>query len=191
MPQFHPLARRAASGYQAAVTGWIEYAAAWACFMGAHLIPALPGPRGWLVARLGRRGYLAIFSLVSAGLLYWLIVAAGRAPGLVLWDQPGWSRWMVNLVMPAAILTAVLAPGLSGLVAAFALWAMAHLPANGDLAHAIFFGGMLVFALSGLARTGLPEPSRIGWRRFALAGLVWAWALYLHSWVIGVSPLPG
>ena len=40
------------------MSGWGEYLAAWACFLGAHMIPALPGPRGWLVARLGRRGYL-------------------------------------------------------------------------------------------------------------------------------------
>lgn len=172
------------------MTGWIEYGAAWACFLGAHMIPALPGPRGWLVARLGRRGYLAAFSLLSIGLLYWLIVAAGRAPFVPLWDQTGWSRWLVNIAMPLAILTAALSVGMSGLVLAFALWAGAHLLANGDLAHAIFFGGMGVFALSGVARSGLPGTFRVTWRRLVLAVLVWAALLHLHPLVIGVSPLP-
>lgn len=172
------------------MTGWGEYSAAWALFLGAHMIPALPGPRGWLVARLGRRGYLAAFSLLSIGLLYWLILAAGRAPHVSLWDQPGWSRWLVNIAMPLAGLVAALAVGLSGLIAAFALWAGGHLVANGDLAHALFFGGMLVFALSGLRRSGLPGAFRVTWQRLAVAVLVWAALLHLHPLVIGVSPLP-
>ena len=113
------------------MTGWIEYGAAWACFLGAHMIPALPGPRGWLIATLGRRGYLAAFSLLSIGLLYWLIVAAGRAPYVHLWDQPGWSRWLVNIAMPVAILIGTLSVGMSGLVVAFALWAGAIEAAEG------------------------------------------------------------
>ncbi|MCZ0960487.1 NnrU family protein [Paracoccus sp. EF6] len=172
------------------MSGWGEYGAAWACFLGAHMIPALPGPRGWLIGRLGRRGYLAAFSLLSIGLLYWLILAAGRAPHVPLWDQPGWSRWLVNVAMPAAVLVAALARGMSGLVAAFALWAGAHLVANGDLSHAILFGGMLAFALSGLLRSGLPKAFRVTWRRLVLAVLAWAALLHLHPLVIGVSPLP-
>ncbi|WP_246020807.1 NnrU family protein [Paracoccus subflavus] len=172
------------------MTGWGEYIAAWALFLGAHMIPALPGPRGWLVARLGRRGYLAAFSLLSIGLLYWLILAAGRAPVVPLWDQPGWSRWLVNIAMPTAILVAALSVGMSGLIAAFALWAGGHLAANGDLAHALFFGGMVIFALSGLLRSGLPGTFRVTWRRIALAMLIWAAFLHLHPLVIGVSPLP-
>ncbi|WEF23956.1 NnrU family protein [Paracoccus sp. S3-43] len=172
------------------MSGWGEYLAAWACFLGAHLIPALPGPRGWLVARLGRRGYLVAFSLLSIGLLSWLILAAGRAPHVHLWDQPLWSRWLVNIAMPLAILVAVLAVGLSGLIVAFTLWAGAHLVANGDLAHAILFGGMLVFALSGVARSGLPGVFRVTWQRLVLAVLIWAALLHLHPLLIGVSPLP-
>ncbi|MFD2814072.1 NnrU family protein [Paracoccus aerius] len=69
-------------------------------------------------------------------------------------------------------------------------WAGAHLVANGDLAHAVFFGGMGVFAVSGLARSGLPKVFRVTWRRILLAVLVWAALLHLHPLLIGVSPLP-
>lgn len=172
------------------MSGWVEYVAAWAAFLGAHVIPALPQIRGRLVAWLGRGVYLALFSLVSLGLLYWLILAAGRAPYIGIWDFGGASRWLVNLAMPLAILAVCLSRGLSGLMLGFAIWAAAHLVANGDLAHILFFGGMLVFALLGLARLGLPKRFQTAWWRWLLAALVWAGLLHMHLPVIGVSPLP-
>ncbi|MBU3031056.1 NnrU family protein [Paracoccus marinaquae] len=171
--------------------GWGEYALAWACFLGAHVIPAAPGPRGWLILRLGRGGYLAGFSLLSVALLIWLIRASGGTPYLPLWEAGGWSRWLVNLAMPLAILTASLATGMSGLIAAFTIWAGAHLVANGDLAHVILFGGMLVFALTGLARSGVPRAFRVTVPRLLLAVAIWLALLMLHLPVVGVSPLPG
>lgn len=172
------------------MAGWAEYVAAWVCFLGAHVIPASPRIKERLVALLGRRGYLALFSVTSILLLLWLIGAAGRAPWMELWNTGVAGRWLINLAMPAAILTGVLARGLSGLVAAFAIWAGAHLVVNGDLAHTILFGGMLVFALSGLARSGLPRDFGITPLRLLAAVLIWVALLHLHSPVIGVSPLP-
>lgn len=173
------------------MSGWGEYALAWGCFLGAHMIPAAPGPRGWLVARLGRRGYIAAFSVLSFALLVWLVRASGAAPYVGLWDAGGWSRWLVNLAMPVAILTGALAVGMSGLIAGFAIWAGAHLIANGDLAHVLLFGGMLVFALSGLIRLGPPRKFRSTPARIAAALILWAALIALHPVVVGVSPLPG
>ena len=68
------------------------------------------------------------------------------------------------------------------------VWAGAHLVANGDLAHAIFFGLLLSYALFGLKVTRFRW--RLSWRRVALALLVWAALFHLHPWVIGVSPQP-
>lgn len=173
------------------MSGWSEYLLAWASFLGAHLVPAIPRIRTALIARLGRAGYLTAFSLVSLMLLLWLLRAAGRAPFLPLWDlgEPG--RWLVNLTMPVAIFVAVSSPGLAGLVLAFALWSAAHLGANGDVAHVILFGGMLVFALSGVLRQGLPRALSLSPRRVLLAGAIWAALILLHPLVIGMSPLPG
>lgn len=167
---------------------WAEFTAALAAFLGSHVVPMrLRGP---LVARFGKRAYVLGYSLLSLGLLYWLIVAAGRAPWVELWPQALWMRWGVNLAMPVAILLAA-AGGMAGLMAAFALWAGTHLIANGDLAHVLLFGILLVYALFGLA-VGLRRGLRLvpGWRRIALAVVVWAALLHLHPLVIGVSPLP-
>ena len=167
---------------------WAEFIIALAAFLAAHALPLrLKAP---LVARLGRRGFALGYSLLSLGLLYWLIVAAGRAPWVPLWPQAVWMRWLVNLAMPVAILLA-LTGGMAGLMAAFALWAGAHLLANGDLAHVLFFGLMLGYAGLGLMlglRRGLVL--RLGWTRLLAAPLIWAALFHLHPLVIGVSPAP-
>lgn len=167
---------------------WAEFILALAVFLGSHVIPMRY--RGALIARLGRRGYVAGYSLLSLALLYWLIVAAGRAPLIGIWPQEPWMRWLVNIAMPLAILSAVLG-GMVGLMAGFALWAGAHLIANGDLAHIILFGLLLAYALLGFA-IGLRRGVRIRFcGQYMLLGLlIWAVLFHMHPWVIGVSPQP-
>lgn len=172
------------------MNGWGEYVLAWACFLGAHVIPAVPGPRGRLIAWLGRRGYLAAFSLLSVALLIWLVRAAAAPPFVPLWDSGAAGRWLVNLAMPVAVLLGACAAGLSGLIAAFAIWAAAHLIANGDLAHVILFGGMLGFALTGLVRSGLPRRFRASLPRLLLAAAIWGALILLHPVIVGLPPWP-
>lgn len=155
--------------------GWIEFALAMVLFMASHRIPAALGVKEGLVRVLGARGYTALFSLASLALLAWVIVAAGRAPFVPLWDQTLAARWAVNLVMPLAVALAVFAiaapnpfafegrkgdfdpdrPGIAGLTRqpllwALLLWSCAHLGANGDLAHAILFGTFAGFSALGM-----------------------------------------
>ncbi|MDO5641424.1 MAG: NnrU family protein [Paracoccus sp. (in: a-proteobacteria)] len=226
------------------MAGWAEFLAAFAAFLAAHIIPMRPRLKGAIIRRFGRAGYLAGFSLLSLALLYWLVLAAGRAPHVALWPHAIWQRWLVNLVMPLAILLAVFAigarnpfafggtgagfdparPGITGvtrhpLMWAFALWAGAHLLANGDLAHLLLFGPLLAFALAGViaaearARRALPDFDRLAartsvvpgaalisgrWRprglpsapRLLIALLIWAGLYILHAPLIGVSPQP-
>lgn len=166
---------------------WVEFLLALAVFVAAHVIPARA--RAPLVARLGRRGYIAGFSLLSFALLLWLIVAAGRAPHIPLWPQEPWMRWLVNLVMPLAVLVALWG-GMAGLLLAFLAWAGAHLLANGDLAHAILFGGLGGYAGLGLARLQRPLRLRPGWGSGLAALAIWAALYHLHPWFAGVSPAP-
>jgi uncharacterized membrane protein len=177
------------------MTGWTEFAAAMGLFLVSHRLPAMLGVKGWLQARLGPAGYTAMFSLASLAILYWVILAAGRAPFVPLWDQQAWHRWAVNLAMPVVGLLAVFGvgaanpfafegrvegfdpdrPGLAGvtrqpLLWALALWAGAHLLANGDLAHLLLFAPMLAFSLLGLRIVERRRRAAMGeaeWQRLA------------------------
>lgn len=164
---------------------WTEFALALGTFLASHIIPARL--RRSLVGLLGRRAYLLGYSLLSLALLYWLIVAMARAPEIQIWVQAGWMRGLVNVAMPVAIGLAATG-GMAGLMAGFALWAGAHLVANGDLAHVIVFGLMLAYAGFGLS------VMRWRWRvtpgRLLAVPLVWAALFHLHPLIIGVSPQP-
>lgn len=154
---------------------WIELALAIGLFMVSHRLPAALGLKGAIVHRLGERGYIFVFSALSIALLWWLISAVGRAPFVPLWDQAGWHRWVVNIVMPMAIALGSFGiaapnpfafegrqtgfdpdhPGIAGvtrqpLLWALALWSGAHLLPNGDLAHVILFAPFLLLALIGM-----------------------------------------
>ncbi|MEZ5723850.1 MAG: NnrU family protein [Paracoccaceae bacterium] len=157
------------------MSGWSELVLAFALFLAAHIIPMRPALKAGLIRRFGRGGYIAGFSILSLGLLYWLLMAAGRAPYVEILPQAAWQRWLANIAMPLAILLTVFAvgaknpfafgghaegfdparPGIVGLTRhplmwAFAIWAGVHLLANGDLAHVLLYAPLLAFALSGV-----------------------------------------
>lgn len=171
--------------------GWGEYAAAITAFVLAHVLPTRPRIRRRLTAVVGERRYLALYSLVSLGLLYWLILAAGRAPFVQLWPFAPWQLWAPNLVMPIVILLVVTGVGIANpfsfggktgleaerafdperpgitavsrhpLLLAILLWSTAHLAANGNLAHGLLFG---LFALmAGLGMCVLDRRRRRQW----------------------------
>lgn len=223
--------------------GWTLFALAWVAFLGAHVVPMLPRLRGPLIATLGRRNYFIGFGLMSVLLLWLLILATNAAPVVILIHQHPWQRWLVNLAMPCAILLTVYGlqgrnpfglgrksgefdpehPGILGvtrhpLMWAFALWAGAHLIANADLAHVIFFGVLLGYAVHGMVKaeakaraegsltrlgqrtgfwpfqaliTGRWRPRSLpALRPFLWSVLIWAVAFGLHPFVIGTSPMP-
>lgn len=131
--------------------------------------------RDVLVARLGEKTFRGLFALLSAAGLAWLIFAYRRAPLETLWLAP---RPLAHSAFGLVLLAFLLAvPGLltpnptaagreprlessdavQGIVRVTrhpflwgtALWALAHLLANGDLASVVFFGSLLLLALAG------------------------------------------
>lgn len=131
--------------------------------------------RGWLIARIGERPYLALYSIVALGALAWLILAWQRAPYVELWPMTAWSAWLPLIVMPFSLLllvcgvstmnpTAIGSPDTldhaepaRGILRVtrhpfmwgVALWALAHIVPNGDAAAVVLFGTFAGLALIG------------------------------------------
>ncbi|MBD3801836.1 MAG: NnrU family protein [Thioclava sp.] len=193
------------------MTGWSEFILAGMLFLASHAIPSMPKLKAALVRGLGQRGWVIGFSLLSTALLFWVIFAAGRAPYVEIWPQKTWARWLVNIAMPLAILLGSFGvgapnpfafearasgfdpvhPGIAGLTRqpllwAIAIWAAAHLVANGDLAHLILFGAFALFTAMGLRALEARKRRQMGeteWQRLsARTGLIPGAALVVGRW---------
>ena len=146
------------------------------------------------------KGLVAIGLLASIWLMY-----KGYAPG----DGPIWwgrsaalvginNLLMVGAVflyaadgMRAPIIGRMRHPQLTG----FALWALAHLVVNGDLASFILFGGLLTWALAEIVIINraqpdwTPKPVKEGRNKTALIGTaVGVVAIMVVHWLLGVTP---
>ncbi len=172
-----------------------EFLIAISLFLVAHVVPPAQPVRARLVAWFGRRVYLFCYSLVSLALIIWIIAAAGRAPYLPLWNPAPWQALAPVLVIPFAtwLLFAGLVepnplsislrraspetePGPAAVVTrhpvlwAFLLWALSHIPPNGDMVSLILFGSMAMLALSGFAIVDRRARQRLGaarWQKLA------------------------
>jgi len=143
-------------------------------FVGGHFLLSSPPVRGPLVARLGETPFSGLYSALMLVAFVWMVGAFRNAPYVPLWSAPPAARMIPVLVMPFACLlligsltvrnpTMVMqsvaasgdpAPGLlkvtrHPMLWAFALWALAHLIVNGELAALLLFGGIAVLALGG------------------------------------------
>ncbi|WP_397541944.1 NnrU family protein [Roseovarius salis] len=218
---------------------WTEFILAFATFFLTHSLPIRPPLRPWLVARLGAAGFTLAYSVLSVTVLGWVIVAAGRAPYVPVWSYAPWQNHVPLAAMAGVFVLLALAAGRPNpfsfggpgaarfdparpgivritrhpLLLALALWALAHLVPNGDLAHVITFGVFGGFALLGMPLVTRRKKRELGPRWAALdaatraaapvpsswagAGLrlITAAALYVgllaaHPLLFGVSPLP-
>lgn len=155
--------------------GWSAFVLALIGFFLSHSVPIRPPLRPLLERVLGRRGFTIAYSLLSVGALVWLIVAAGRAPFVLIWEWAEWQRYLALVLMLLSCLVFSMSlaapnpfsfggrrndafdpanPGFvrvtrHPLLLAVGFWALAHLIVNGDLAHVIVFGILLAFALLG------------------------------------------
>ncbi|MEO0615815.1 MAG: NnrU family protein [Pseudomonadota bacterium] len=201
-------------------------------FVASHIVIARTGLKTWLTAKLGHRGYLAGYSLLSVVLLGWVIAALLAAPRMMLWPAPAWSWGFAAIVsllgfvlMGIGALTpnplsvgfreAGFDPGRPGVVGwvrhplllGLTLWAIAHVPANGDWPSLALFGASALFGLLGMRRVSQRKRKQLGPERWAsmtashghldrravvgaLAGSAfWTIALVAHSSLFGANPL--
>lgn len=156
-------------------TGWGEFIAAFTMFFVSHALPVRPAIKAWITALIGARGFTLAYSALSVAMLTWIIIAAGRAPLVVLWPLTEPARWLALGCMLAAVLLFTVSigrpnplsfggrkgafdprnPGIIGwirhpLLGVLFLWSVGHLIANGTLAHVILFGAFALFSLLGV-----------------------------------------
>jgi len=170
----------------------IQFLVALGAFLILHIVPSTSGIRDRLVARFGENTYRGIYSVLSLVLIAWVIMATLRAPRIDLWYPDAWHFTFAIHLMPwsVALLAAAMGaanplsvalsgkafdPNRPGIVAitrhpvlwAFGLWAVAHIPANGDVVSLILFGGMALFAFAGMARVETKKKRILGADQYA------------------------
>lgn len=128
-----------------------------------HLFKRIAPARRAAMGTVGK-GAVALALLASVVLM---VIGFRAAPVDDLWYPPAFMRHLNNLAVligifmmsPAGqkgrLLNKVRHPMLIG----FALWAVAHLLVNGDLASVILFGGLLVWALAEIVVINRAEPA--------------------------------
>lgn len=141
-----------------------------------------------LVARLGEVGFRGLFSALSALSLGALIWAYIEAPVIWLWPpSPLLNLVAAVLMLPAFVLLVASLrtsnPTMAGadmllgdmlpdigitritrhpMLWAFALWAVAHMIANGDVATLLLAGAVLLTALNGMASIDRKKRRKLG-----------------------------
>ena len=134
--------------------------------------PLRPTMAGWLA----ERGFQAMFAVLSIAGIAWLAIAYVHAPAVPLWGALPGSRGAALVLTFIAFLFFAYSLGptatspaiealpkdrlpVAGIIRitrdpmlwSFALWAAAHLYANGNVASVLLFGAILVTALNGMA----------------------------------------
>ncbi|KVH60475.1 NnrU family protein [Burkholderia cepacia] len=182
-----------------------------AIFLGVHSIRIVAdGWRSATIERIGEKGWkgpYAIASIIGFVLIVWGYGIA-RQGATLLWVSPVGVRHLTGMLTAIAfvLIAASYVPGnriktLVGhpMVAGVAVWAIAHLLANGTLHAVVLFGAFFVWSLVDFVvwrardrREGVRYPAgRLSGDVLAIvAGLVvWAvFVLFLHGWLIGVRP---
>lgn len=186
---------------------WIAFW--WLAFVGTHMALSSLRVRQRLIAKLGEKPFIGLYSLVAFATFIPLVSAylgSRHADGL-LWNViavPG-VRHIAMLLAAlgiALIFAAVIQPspalvGMKGATASrgltritrhplfmgIALWALAHLLVNGFATDLLFFGGLLAFSLIGAAhqdaRKRITDPDRLG--RFFSETSFWPFGAILSA----------
>lgn len=162
-----------------------QFLVAMGLFLALHSVPAVPAIRQSLVAHLGRRLYLLVYSLVSLASLAWVFISAFALDYVEVWPQAAWHAWIALVVTPlgmflliaglispnpasisfrqgnagtGAIVTVTRHPVLWG----FLFWSVSHVLANGDLRSLMLFGMLGLFAGLGIVTTERRSRRRLG-----------------------------
>ena len=181
-------------------------------FLGVHSTRIVAeGWRSAMIARIGETPWKAVYGLLSiAGfvLIVWGFGLARQQP-VQLWMPPRGMRHLASLLTLIAFVllaapyvprNAIKARLHHPMVLAVKVWALAHLLANGNLAHTVLFGTFLVWAA--LSFRAARARDRVNGTVYApgtttgtvttvlVGALGWAlFAFWAHGALIGVRPI--
>ena len=211
-------------------------------FVLGHVVLSSLAVRKHLEKLFGAKPYPGIYSLLAIGAMYWLVAAYRAAPYIELFRAPPWTRWIPNIVMPVALIfffgslttrnptgvaqekfvsaepTGILRITRHPMLWGFALWGLAHMTTNGDIASLILFASMAILSIVGmlhidsrrkvtLGEAWIPFAEKtslvpfakghvgaalreMGWWRFVVPIVLFGALLHFHKTVIGISALP-
>ena len=181
-------------------------------FLGVHSVRTVAdGWRTRTLAQVGEGRYKGIYTLLSLlgfALIIWGFWLARQTP-TALWTPPTGMRHLAALLtwLAFVLLTAAYVPG-NGIkarvhhpmVLGVKTWALAHLLANGNVAHLVLFGAFLVWSVfnfrSARQRDRVQGTTYAAGKTSAtvlsvvLGSVVWGvFAFWLHGLLIGIRPL--
>ncbi len=180
------------------MTGTIDaLIAATVCFVAGHFALSTNPLRSGLIARLGDGPFMIVYSALTGAAFVWMLYAYGAAPYLPLWEPMTWTRWVPTIGVPIAAFLVVCGlsspnPGLVGgeasydpdrgprgiftvsrhpMLLGFGIWALSHIPPNGDGGSLIFFSGLAILSFVGMRRIDAKRRETLGaaWGPFELA----------------------
>jgi len=176
---------------------------------GVHLIPSLAVPqRAAWIERIGEGPYKGLFALSLVGAIVLMVMGWRSTAPVAVYTAPAWGVWFGNVAMlvslvlfmgsnvPCNLKRVVRHPQLTGV----AIWALAHLVANGDLRSLVLFGGIGLWAVVEVVsinrRDGdweKPEPLPLSAEvKPLVAGVItYIVLVFAHPYLSGVSPFPG
>lgn len=181
-------------------------------FIGVHSIRMVAAPwRAAQIERFGMQGWRATYAVLSAAGIVLTVYGYGlaRREPVVVWTPPVWMAHVTALLTAIAFIL-LTAPYVRGnhfkralghpFLCGVALWAFAHLLANGTLNAIVLFGAFFVWSLLDARserrrdrEAGVIYPEGVVSRDVLVVviGLVgWAaFAFWLHGLLIGVRPL--
>lgn len=181
-------------------------------FLGVHSVRVFAdGWRTRTIASWGEmrwKGLYTLASIVGLVLVVWGFGQARTQP-VQLWSPPLGLRHLASLLTLAAfiLIAAAYVPGNHlkarvghPMVLGVKTWALAHLLANGNLAHVLLFGGFLAWSVllfvasrrrDRLAGTVYPAGRAGATVATVVAGIIaWAaFAFWLHGLLIGIRPV--
>ncbi len=165
--------------------------AASVAFVLGHFLLSSMAIRRALLQRLGENGFRIAYSLVVSVSFVWMLLSYRSAPYIAVWEPPIWTAYVALAIMLPATLLFVIGlatpsptavggearldvqdarPPASGILSitrhpflcGVALYAVAHLVANGDLATVILMLGLLILSIGGMLHIDARRSSVLG-----------------------------